>query len=1518
MLSSLISATNLFQIIASPTNENDRKLRSINELKTHVKKDFVDINQVPKYLEALSIAVDIPDAVIQSNSFSVLSHLVKRVSMQDTTGSVLKSQSYLVLPIIINKLGDTTSNSRSSAKRALEAYWLSAPKQVEESIIDIALSHKNPKVNEESIIWLDHIITNINPHFKLDAFLPHIVKLLAIHNDRGSQELVTAITTLFKNYYSMKHNRLYKFDLSKEFELQGIPSSIRDLVTNSIGSNSIDTLKQSHTSKDLNIENKFVLAGNTRVTVNQNDNDNIGHNTHTPHTSTFKMSRPKSRTNFHNFTKASLPSEESKPTLNMHDISSKPYTASKTLPSKTKEIKNESQEVNINPELERVVSKSLTYKIDDSLPLLDVQNCDEIYNLITIITPAFEGKETEFNWSEREKNIIKLRSIIRGNAPVLYLNDLTICLKELSDSICKGVSSLRTTLSSHGCHLIKECAIVLNGNIESLTDAFIPTLLKLCSATKHIASTNANMSLSAIFINVPYTSKLLPRILVSANEKNVQPRSYSGLWLQIILVRFHNSSGFHSHHHGPNGLSGIEMSTRVLVKILADPNPNVRQVAKETYWCFNNYFPSDAESLLTKLETNVVRAIERSKPKNIATNIQPSNLSTTTKTSRPSIKESIMARNKELRQKQKDQSRPSSRVTSAASPNPFDDNAQRLEKGITNDQGKIGRLGMAKRNTYSSSISKQDSSSLAERNESIYRKFSDTISLTKKRNIAKADDLDEEMKHDIAGSQNTHTSHRPSLNSSAEISLFDKQNDPILKFLSSDQKELISEGISLLKYAIMGEEDLSSEVNGLLKNISIRNPDMLKPLFLSTDNLFKKTYQFFEMDDFFRVCSILIEPITEKTVDMIISIAQSGDIYESSIKLISYSTSLGSIDDSDLTMQVIRYKSIIVRLIINFLKIGLDKIPISDSCFLKLVTHIFELVNLLKSTGLYKSFSELLVKLHSMNPTLFISELGMATTSTKEEVEFVVGIDGILDLSNLQNSQFASWDELTRVVPGHNLGNMSPLKGPSDLTMIVPVDKEANNNLYTNLNRSHGNYSQCDETKSETNLETRESDFPTEKPYDGEHESEIPKPNDNEIHHINDDPMEVDYNNDLDKDMTTSENLEEKQNERLIDNLDKDKDSTSSLPEDDDNIFVDVNSEVNTQKPELFNKFGQTDKSSELVANFAQVKITELSKQNLSNKSPIQTFIDKVDPLNKISTRNKPISIYEDENNKGSPQKVRNYNYTELNWFNFQLAKFTGNRHNLDDPDHYIENYETLCNELSTSSIEGPQFITILNYLQDKSNSDFSKYYYSKGHSLLESSLWIFFENCSYISLSKKLSGLIILKQILINRTILDLNKLWCLLANLGSEVKTSTDELAHAVSETFEEMLSGLYSSNSIFATILKTLESTSSEENSSFRLSFILESLSKLLSMNSISLLVDDSLILRIDNILSNYMNSHDVEIRRCVILSYGKLLKATRISNSIELNEDNASEKSVMEGIMERLSMPQKKLIEYYSQA
>ena len=63
----------------------------------------------------------------------------------------------------------------------------------------------------------------------------------------------------------------------------------------------------------------------------------------------------------------------------------------------------------------------------------------------------------------------------------------------------------------------------------------------------------------------------------------------------------------------------------------------------------------------------------------------------------------------------------------------------------------------------------------------------------------------------------------------------------MINFLSSSDSDLIKEGINLLKYAIIGKENLPSEINSLLKSISEKHVQFMKPLFTSNDYTFKNS-----------------------------------------------------------------------------------------------------------------------------------------------------------------------------------------------------------------------------------------------------------------------------------------------------------------------------------------------------------------------------------------------------------------------------------------------------------------------------------------------------------------------------------------------------------------------------------------------------------------------------------------------------------------------------------------------------
>ncbi|KAK7684644.1 hypothetical protein QCA50_012227 [Cerrena zonata] len=196
-----------------------------------------------------------------------------------------------------------------------------------------------------------------------------------------------------------------------------------------------------------------------------------------------------------------------------------------------------------------------------------------------------------------------------------------------------------------------------------------------------------------------------------------------------------------------------------------------------------------------------------------------------------------------------------------------------------------------------------------------------------------------------------------------------------------------------------------------------------------------------------------------------------------------------------------------------------------------------------------------------------------------------------------------------------------------------------------------------------------------------------------------DDDNEIPVNHTIQSDNEDENSAEKKSvdaNDEFIFNKDLGKDATpiknsaSSEPQNStnelngtprlipNNIF---NNSDGKNRGELFSKFNQNE-SNELVEDFAQVKITELKKNQinskdsaqslidkvdsqrseLNSKDSIQTFIDKVDPFSKMSNKNKPITIFHDDTVSGSPQKVKDYSYSELNWFNFQMAKLNAEK----------------------------------------------------------------------------------------------------------------------------------------------------------------------------------------------------------------------------------------------------------------
>lgn len=1369
----------VFTTITSSNISTEDKIQFIRFLRSQFKRGSIDLKQVSRYLDSLLIALDMDD--IKDESYSMFHPLLKRIATQ-RGDDILRKYGPLIIPYLIERLSTHTQETKS----ALETFYLVNDCHFEENFNKLALSHNNPKIVIEAIDFLEYLCT-IKKQFTIGPFIPSIVSALDSNNRESKTEVVDSIISFLSIYYGLQIHRFDKNELTKEMSKQSIDGYLKEKVMSSISSTNMENIKTNPPAS------RFISRSQTPVTtppivdiINKPEKVEI---------------------------KVPVNNTMSDPEISMHDEP--------------------------EDELKSITSNLAKYEFSPSLyPARNIISQEDLHHRINKLLPAFNNKETEQNWVLREKAMITLRELIRGNVIDEYLDDFKECIREMSEGINKSILSLRTTLSAHGCQFVKELALILKSSFDSLAELFFPALLKLCNATKNLASLNAHTAICAIFINCPFTSRYMNRIYNSSSDKNIKLRSYSATWLQIMLIKHHNMFHSPSHSQQQPDQSHIEISVKMLMRLLSDPNPGVRQGSKDAFWTLGKYFPQEKEQLLSKLEPNVVKAIQRFQPKpSVSTHRKSASYSSEPVThrksasysndsyvhkktahhenvnanqtsnthtapvvrSRVSVMDGIMAQNKDLRERQRE-ARPFSRSSSLKERERSPGRLSRgnshirkvsIEKKSIQEKPKVGRESW--KPTIPVAPFQRTSSVISDRDSDIKARESFPIKLS------------EEIPED-----------------------FDSQSDPIYHCLSSNKPDLIQEGISLLIYAIQANEVFKVEINTSLSDISYSNVELLKPLFKEIK--LSKLSQFFSINDFFRILAILIKPITTEIVQEFSNITGIHDMFKPLNKLLKKCVDINSPSKSDplITNQLIKYKSTIISLIIEFINSSINKIPMRDNDYSLIIINLFSLVELIKSTPLYEQYSNLLVELYNMNPGLFSKELSIMSSVVRQEIGIIVDFDGLTDFNNTLTRDLNGNLDLTRVmIPNSSQINNSPVKGGlNDLTMIIPVNG-------------------------------------------GESFKSV------KINSIKEDDMEVDSSKSFGK---------------MLESSSQDVNELKPSPE--------------LIERSVFND-SQSSNKSELIDDFRQVTITD--KINFV-KDPLQLMVDKVDPLKSISDKNKPIDIYEDDTNyRGSPKKYdTKYDHTELNWFNFQLVNLK-----IDDSEFSKRDFDHYCKILSENTIASEDYYKLLNVLQSslQFDMDFTNYFYGEGLKKIETGLWSFFDKnlSNSHDMPNVLRGLIILKQLLINKVQIDHEKIFHLLNHL-CEFRTHTivSELDHALKEIFEEMISiGKFNNNSmdtdtkLLSVILQQIRNAEDMDDFKWeRLSFNLDCLEKIMTKE----LVNDEVMNKIDDEIFKYINNDKIEVRRLVILIYGKLTKFC---------------KQDIGKITLKLTTSQRKLVDYYSE-
>lgn len=218
-----------------------------------------------------------------------------------------------------------------------------------------------------------------------------------------------------------------------------------------------------------------------------------------------------------------------------------------------------------------------------------VADSRELDDIFADMASCFEGRESEANWMARDKNVLRLRRLAKGNAPQDYHASFVAGIKALLDGILKVCNSLRTTMSTNGCQLVQDLAHITSAALDPFLEILLQNFIKMCSATKHIAAQNGNTTVEVLLSHLSYNVRILHHILLATQDKNQQPRSFASSWLQIIL-------GQHAQHKAQiEHAGGLELIEKCIKKGLGDANPKVREGMREAHWAFAKIWPDKAE-----------------------------------------------------------------------------------------------------------------------------------------------------------------------------------------------------------------------------------------------------------------------------------------------------------------------------------------------------------------------------------------------------------------------------------------------------------------------------------------------------------------------------------------------------------------------------------------------------------------------------------------------------------------------------------------------------------------------------------------------------------------------------------------------------------------------------------------------------------------------------------------------------------------------------------------------------------
>ncbi|SCZ88297.1 BZ3500_MvSof-1268-A1-R1_Chr2-1g04317 [Microbotryum saponariae] len=228
---------------------------------------------------------------------------------------------------------------------------------------------------------------------------------------------------------------------------------------------------------------------------------------------------------------------------------------------------------------------------------------------------CFEGKETEFNWIERDKSVARIRGMIKGNAPRDFLESLLVGLKVVLEGIMKTASSLRTTVAVSALSLISELASTLRHSLDVyFLDHLMSHCLSMAGGTKKLVASASQASVTSLLTHLAYHHKMLQLLWIAMNDKIVSARNFTAAHV-MTFVELHAVRSKQAIEH-TNGLDELEKCVK---KGLQDSSLVVKETMRKVFWKLKEIWPRLGDKILAGLDGTTRKQLEKSDPSKVTT-----------------------------------------------------------------------------------------------------------------------------------------------------------------------------------------------------------------------------------------------------------------------------------------------------------------------------------------------------------------------------------------------------------------------------------------------------------------------------------------------------------------------------------------------------------------------------------------------------------------------------------------------------------------------------------------------------------------------------------------------------------------------------------------------------------------------------------------------------------------------------------------------------------------------------------